>query len=97
MRGMAAFSLLSAVSANVPQSAAEEWYPQECCPQSCMESGGRGMTGEQAGTSLLGGQRLPLAKNALVEEAPDRKLHFCIGYDDFGTPEIKCMFTPPMM
>lgn len=97
MRVLRQFGLLIAVSVNAAPLAAEEWYPRECCPQTCVASGGREMTEAQAGKSLLGGQRLPLAKNALVGEAPDRKLHLCVGYDDFGNPEIKCMFTPPMM
>jgi hypothetical protein len=32
-----------------------------------------------------------------VRQSHDGRVHACLGYDPFGTPEVMCLFVPPRM
>ena len=81
---------------------AQSWYPQLCCPNSCLTiSEAPGVivdyNDRPHGSLMMAGQGLPLSGNLFVGASPDNRTHVCIGYDSFGNKEIKCLFTPPIM
>lgn len=73
--------------------------PSWCCPSTCQVANGSititpsiGQSGEAA--IVLGEKRIPFSKNYFRGDAPDGQTRLCIGFDAFGNPEVKCLFSP---
>ncbi len=80
-----------------PAIAADGAVPDWCCPESCRVAGRSVVLGAD-GVSLPGtGRVIPYARNVYLGEARDGRVRICIGFDDFGDREVKCLFAPPAM
>ena len=93
-----AIAILVASQAHGDPLLAEPWYPTRCCPLTCKTVSG--FNPEIALSDLGGtdhGTGPAITRNTLVGVAPDNRTHVCIGFDEFGNPELKCLFRPPMM
>ena len=80
-------------------SLAEPDIPSWCCPSTCQVIDGAvgivSSTGQRGSAVRIGDQKkIPFSKNLFRGDAPDGLTRVCIGFDAFGDPEIKCLFSP---
>lgn len=93
-----AISVLALVS--YPLSAlAQPNIPSWCCPSTCQVIDGSTDTitsiEERGPTASSRNEKtIPYSKNLFLGDAPDGLSRACIGFDAFGDPEIKCLFSP---
>jgi hypothetical protein len=88
-----------ALAAYPSLSGAEPDIPSWCCPSTCQVIDGTVgivLATEQRGATALswGEKKIPFSKNLFRGDAPDGSTRVCIGFDAFGDPEIKCLFSP---
>ncbi|MGR3323099.1 MAG: hypothetical protein ACU0DK_14345 [Pseudooceanicola sp.] len=75
---------------------AEPFIPSWCCPNTCIADGADGSrTGFKVGRAGEG-DGIPMSRNLYVGESPDNQTLVCIGFDDFGNKQVKCLFLPPV-
>ena len=78
---------------------AEPDIPSWCCPGTCQVEDGSSnsvlSTEERGPTALRHYEKtIPFSKDLFRGNAPDGLTRVCIGFDAFGDPEIKCLFSP---
>ena len=80
----------------------ESVIPSWCCPVTCQVVDGNTdnalLIDERGQTALSrNGQTIPFSRDLFRGIANDGLTRVCIGYTDFGDPEIKCLFSPPAL
>lgn len=74
---------------------ADALYPDLCCPQTCRAV--EPVVPFHSGSSMTGAANIAgmvITENTMIDLSPDDRTHVCVGFDEFGDPELKCLFRP---
>ncbi len=77
--------------------AAPKSTPSWCCPNQCQTDDGHAkLVPREDGSGefdlILNNVRVPVMSDAFVGSSEDGNIRYCIGYDSFGSRQIKCLF-----
>lgn len=71
--------------------------PSWCCPNQCQtDDGDAKLVPREDGSGeldlIINEVRVPIMSDAFVGSSEDGNISYCIGYDSFGSRQIKCLF-----
>ncbi len=104
MKPLRLFLMTSFVAVQGTPLLADSPYPRECCPRTwtCAPVEGSGQLAVSPGklpraVLMSGYGSVPIPGNVRLRESKDNRMHACIGYNDFGDREVKCLLLPTIM
>lgn len=91
--------LVMALASFISPAFAEQDIPTWCCPSTCQVIDGStdevSSTDERGATDFSHNEKtIPFSNDLYRGNAPDGLTRVCIGFNTFGDPEIKCIFSP---